>query len=142
LTLPFQSQEKPSKKRKWKEEARAAKALRQAAKEQNPALAAAAARHNAVTQTVKESAKPKPAAQSGGNREQRRLEQLLASLGPTRESFETGLKGKSVKDKVKAVLQEKKRLEGGSKGESSPTKTKITPKNTSIPQGKKTKGKK
>ena len=56
------------------------------------------------------------------NREARRIEQLLESLGQEKRiELEPTLKGKKGKDKIKVILEEKKRLEGGA---SSSTKKK------------------
>ena len=51
------------------------------------------------------------------NREARRIEQLLDSLGKEkRAEFEPTLKGKKGKDKVKAILEEKRKIEGTTGG--------------------------
>lgn len=48
------------------------------------------------------------------NREARRIEQLLDSLPQgKRAELEPTLKGKKGKDKIKMILEEKKRAEGG-----------------------------
>jgi hypothetical protein len=48
------------------------------------------------------------------NREARRVEQLLGSLSKEkRAELEPTLKGKKSKEKIKMILEEKKRLEGG-----------------------------
>lgn len=52
------------------------------------------------------------------NREARRIEQLLDSLSKEkRAELEPTLKGKKGKEKIKLILEEKKRVEGGITGE-------------------------
>jgi hypothetical protein len=55
---------------------------------------------------------------TGMNREARRIEQLLDSLSKEkRAELEPTLKGKKGKEKIKLILEEKKRVEGGTTGE-------------------------
>jgi hypothetical protein len=52
------------------------------------------------------------------NREARRIEQLLDSLSTEkRAELEPTLKGKKGKEKIKLILEETKRVEGGTTGE-------------------------
>jgi hypothetical protein len=52
------------------------------------------------------------------NREARRIEQLLDSLSKERRAeLEPTLKGKKGKEKIKLILDEKKRVVGGTPGE-------------------------
>ena len=106
------------KKRKWKEEAKVAKEARREAKRSKPDAREPKADveiESADTIKAESSSTTKPAGKM--NREARRIEQLLDSLGKEkRAEFEPTLKGKKGKDKVKAILEEKKKVEGTSAG--------------------------
>jgi hypothetical protein len=117
------------KKRKWKEEAKVAKEARREAKRSKPD-----ARENKsdvemeVTETTPTEVAPTTKPVGKMNREARRMEQLLESLGKeNRAAFEPTLKGKKGKDKVKAILEEKKRVEGTTAGATGGKKGAATP---------------
>lgn len=113
---------KSEKKRKWKEEKKLRKQQRQEAKatsDDKPKPSPSATTSSPSKPTSKSKfipagidAETESQPQLKGNREQRRIEQLLNSLGADRSSFEEKVKGKKGKEKIKMLLDETKRRGG------------------------------
>jgi hypothetical protein len=127
IKIPFQADQ--GKKRKWKEEAKVAKEARREAKRSKPdAREPKGAVDMESAETTKADSSSTTKSVGKMNREARRIEQLLDSLGKEkRAEFEPTLKGKKGKDKVKAILEEKKKTEGTTAGTAGEKKDFITP---------------